>query len=215
MSEIEYDDRRQLWHRPGTYDLRTAAAIRGSYGALQLKLTDIVLDIGGHIGSFAVWAAPQVKRVVSYEPYKDSYQLLVRNVKDHRNARAVNAALSTQPKGLTSFYLNKGMNQGLHSLVYHRGRKMVEALTLEFKSVLSAEKPSIIKMDIEGGEYELLAQPLPRCVKQLALELHLTRRTWRREATVVMKHLAAQGFKMIRPPTLTDKSRATVTVLRR
>ncbi len=211
----EYNDRHQLWVRPGTYDLRTAAAVRGSYGALRLKLTDVVLDIGGHIGSFAAWAAPQVRRVISYEPYCDSYQLLQRNIKPHKNARAVNAAVSAALSGKTLFYLNKGMNQGLHSLVPHRGRTAIDVTAVLFKRVLAAERPSIIKMDIEGGEYELLADALPRCVKQLALELHLTRREWRKEALVTMKRLSQQGFKMIREPMLTDKSRATVTVLRR
>ena len=65
---------------------------------LELKPTDTVLDIGGNIGLFVLWAAPQVPRgrVVTVEPNPRALECLEINLRQNglTNVRVVRAAAS-------------------------------------------------------------------------------------------------------------------------
>ena len=65
-----------------------------------------VLDIGGNIGSFAVWASlrwPESK-VVSYEPNPGTFAFLKRNTAHLSNVTPVNAALFPGAKPREMFF---------------------------------------------------------------------------------------------------------------
>ena len=69
---------------------------RYTHPGFELKPTDTVLDIGGNIGVFVLWAAPQVKRgrIVTIEPNPTAVACLRLNVEQNnlRNVTVLNAA---------------------------------------------------------------------------------------------------------------------------
>src|SRR5688572_16229123 len=63
-----------------------------------IKPKDVILDIGGHIGSFSIWAAQQASKgkVYTFEPNRENFQLLKENKKLNRatNLHIFNLAVS-------------------------------------------------------------------------------------------------------------------------
>jgi len=78
------------------------------YDYLKLSSSSIVIDIGAHIGLFAVKVARKVKKVVAIEPHPENFKLLLANVRlNHlKNVTAINAAIGREMEKL--FFLVMG-----------------------------------------------------------------------------------------------------------
>lgn len=125
---------------------------------ISLDKEDIWLDIGAHIGTFAVRFASQVGRIISFEPDKTNYALLKKNLRLNRikNVDAVQSALVGNSDESRKFYLNTKMNTGAHSFLVRRGRQEVNVSCANINEVIALSRANKIKMDIEGAEYELI-----------------------------------------------------------
>lgn len=212
-AEAVRDERSGLWKRPGTID-DFIIGERRQYLALEPAADDALLDVGGCIGSVAAEFAGRVSAVTSFEPDPDNFALLRRNVAGHANVTAFNAAV-TPTGGDVTLYRNVGKNKGMHSLVPHRGREELTVPSFAFAELLERYRPTLLKVDIEGGEYALAAElgSLPGHVRGIAMELHLTRKAWReRDAPAMIGALAAQGFMPVRPPRVGEKNWTTMAV---
>jgi FkbM family methyltransferase len=103
--------------RPLAKYLRWEIFKRGRYARVgfELRPSDTVVDIGGNIGVFVLWAAPQVPQgsIVSVEPNPVSLGCLKLNIERNgfNNVRAVQAAA--------------GRDGGTMQLVYHPGWEMI------------------------------------------------------------------------------------------
>jgi FkbM family methyltransferase len=193
-------------YREGTLDLYVLKNIHRDYRGLRLGSTDVVLDIGGHIGAFVGVTAPRVARVVTVEPQKDNFALLMRNTTRWSNVtRIAAAAVPGHGRGRAKLYhfepgTRWSHNTGSHSLYPTPQRKHSEDVdTVGFDELLADWRPTVLKLDCEGAEYDLLERPLPACVKQLAMELHISRREFREERRpALLASLEAQGFQTLR-----------------
>ena len=198
--------------RPGTLDEYVMKEQSG-YQPLGLKFTDRVMDVGGNIGAFARWAEPQCKEVISYEPDNANFQILCENIKGRQSLMAYQAALVGDDRKTVDFYLN---NKGMHSTVERRGRTKVTVPALNFWSELDQHKPNVVKMDIEGGEYDiLLGRELPAYVEKLAIEIHLNDKKWRGLLSVDLHKKLCETFRVVKEPRFTPKGWATTAFYRR
>jgi len=70
--------------RPGSWDrLIVDAVLDGEYGEIDVR-GRVVVDIGAHIGAFAILAALRgARRVVAYEPAAENFRLLAINAAAH------------------------------------------------------------------------------------------------------------------------------------
>jgi FkbM family methyltransferase len=88
---------------------------RYARAGFELRPSDTVVDIGGNIGVFVLWAAPQVPRglVLSVEPNPASVKCLKLNIErnDLGNVTAMQAAA--------------GSDGGTMELIYHPGWEMI------------------------------------------------------------------------------------------
>ena len=130
-----------------------------------------------NIGSFAVWAlAKGAKMIYGFEPVADNFALAEHNIKTNgkqAQARVFNLAVTGTDEKKRPFSINLKKNKGAHSLVAKRGRKTVAVNCININEIISKYKPTIIKMDIEGGEYECLpAVKSWAGVRELILEFH-------------------------------------------
>lgn len=140
-----------------------------------------VVDIGAHIGTFAVRAAGLARRVLCYEPTRESFELLSRNVARFPNVKVHNTAVAGR-RGTVTLFLGK--NPSRNSLFPpetepNLGEVTVESFTLEdiFREH-AIETCDFLKLDCEGAEYDILyAAPaqLWRRIARVAMEYHLTR----------------------------------------
>ena len=121
-----------------------------------------ILDIGANVGSFALWASARWpgSTVTSYEPHPGTYELLKRNTDRRRDIVTVNAALF--PGGQkTATFLSRFAGDGESGLASYAGDTFVAGAMVERYEVAVVDPASlpsadIVKIDIEGGEGDVL-----------------------------------------------------------
>ena len=132
-----------------------------------LKDAPIWLDLGGNIGTFTCKACNSgCKKVITFEPETDNYNLLVQNIeKNNFKDRVVpiQAGVVAQ-EGIKELelYVCKGeYNKYRHTIFKKRGRQTVKIPVQNFKKILKKYKPNGIKIDIEGAEIDILESMKP------------------------------------------------------
>lgn len=163
--------------RENTYDYIIVKEVveRGDYNRMTLNKDDIVLDLGAHIGAYTCLIAPSVKQVIAYEPEPSNFKLLKQNISGLNNVTIHNEAVVPHANGKIPFYVPKSLNTGIGSIIKRKGRKEIFVDTVSFKDILDEYKPTKIKCDIEGAEYDIFAPPLkiPVTVKEIIMEVHV------------------------------------------
>lgn len=208
--EIPLAEFRGYMVREGTYDAFVVKELK-SYSWMDVKDRS-VLDIGANIGVFTKWAMDQgAKRVAAYEPEGCNFELLEINAPGaiHRKD-----AIVSKSTGSAMLYISPtGKNPGNSSLVPSFGRSAHVITTVAFKDVLAEHKPEVIKVDCEGAEYDFFMKPLPKYVKQVTIELHLTKRGNHDQARALMANF--EGWECVKAPKLTGSNWHTIGAWRR
>lgn len=164
-----YDDSLGLWYRP---DMGEAYILQEQSFYNPMHLTGrVVMDIGANIGSFARKAINAgAKRVICYEPFPETYELLTRNVTG--SMLCYKDAIVGDGRKTVDLYLSKRF-PAAHSTVPRRGREKFEVTARNFWTELNEYKPSALKIDCEGTEYEFGLEKLPDYVEEVGMELHM------------------------------------------
>jgi len=120
---------------------------------------DTVIDVGGHIGTFAIRASGIARRVLCFEPTPESYELLSRNVARHPNVTAFPLGVAGRRGTMT---LHVGVSPSRNSMFpsepeRSKGTLSAETVTLEdiFREQ-AIERCDLLKIDCEGAEYDIL-----------------------------------------------------------
>jgi FkbM family methyltransferase len=168
--------------REGSYEPELSHAVR-----TVLREGDVFVDVGANEGFFSIIAAKVVGstgRVVAVEPQSRLQEVLARNVRENGvlNVDVIQRAISDSP-GVAMLSVSPDMNTGSSGLFtttrYKVPTQDVLQTTLDglFK-LLSLRSVRLMKMDIEGFEYEAIlgSREVFRrgIVEYLALELHPT-----------------------------------------
>jgi len=150
---------------------------RGEHESAELALLanairpgGIVYDVGAHVGYFS-FAAVQLTgpagRVIAFEPEPENAARLRANVlRNQLQARVelVEAAVwSTSVRGGICFRRGTGMRtqggveaRGIHPVLANGEAIRVDALDLDSFIAAGNPPPHVIKIDVEGAEYETL-----------------------------------------------------------
>ncbi len=158
-----------------------------NYKVLEKGITfspgDVILDIGANEGMFSIMMAklfPET-RVIALEPLPSTYFNLVRNKELNKcsNIEAYNVGVGSPGKHTATLVTNKnGMSGGSTSLCTfnpeHHNKTEVGLISLdEAFDLYSIDRCRLLKIDIEGAEYEVLypSTVLPR-VDYMTAEFH-------------------------------------------
>ena len=228
---IETDRNTGIIFRPNTFDswILNESASYFKNGAMGLRPDDVVLDLGGHIGTFASRAKMECAdcKIISVEAQKDNYAVLKRNAAKFDFTAIHAAAVHSDLDGTkVTMYVNAKKNNALHSSVPVRGRGTeitdgygLRQLFYEANRLFSSSV-TVVKVDIEAQEYELDWEVLPASVRKVVMELHLLGKTnsgqSRREITpAFIRRFAALGFQTDSLSKITDKNWTAMAKLSR
>lgn len=141
----------------------------------------IVLDIGGHLGTFSIFAARQSDQVKIYafEPSPSTFRFLKDNLKlNHLDGQvlAYQEAVFDHDRGASFFIDNTSAFRSLVHQSKTAGKLSVSTTTLSkiFKQ-FKIESCDFLKMDCEGAEYAILESAPPEIfnhINAIALEFH-------------------------------------------
>jgi FkbM family methyltransferase len=190
IQEIIYKTRsgERYYARPSQYDIGILSEVFVSHtydpsDHYRIRKTDIVLDAGGYIGDFTLFAAARCLRgkVYVFEPIKENFDLLKRNITLNSAKNVVpfmNALTGTSQK--MSFYIQNDA-YGASSLYPSHQSNQLSAIAVEtigintFLRSEKIQKLDVIKLDCEGAEYDIiyqLPQSVLKKVRVLMIEYH-------------------------------------------
>lgn len=124
--------------------------------ALDIVVSDwtCVIDIGAHVGTWTRWFAKRAKEVHSFEPVRSNFDCLTKNLEEYKNCTLYNNAVSDEDKYITMWKPKNLSNTGTFSSV-----PLPDWEELRYKARAIDElklTPTVIKIDIQGGEYPAL-----------------------------------------------------------
>jgi FkbM family methyltransferase len=138
--------------------------LRDEYRLMRLpaRLGD-VLDLGANVGLFAARVAPRARRVFCYEPVPANFAQLERNIAPLANVAAFREAAAGAPGTLRIYKPESDALSGRHSAFAEVSDHMtarydeVPARSLdEIFARHAIEACDLLKIDVEGSEYEIL-----------------------------------------------------------
>jgi FkbM family methyltransferase len=129
---------------------------------------DTVIDVGANIGDFSLFACRIARRVLAFEPNPNCREAILHNVLRNgiKNITVFPIGLGDQTETLTLSVATPTSALGTFGQINAPSTQRIEAHVLPGDDALGQERPSLIKIDVEGFETRVitgLAQTLTRC----------------------------------------------------
>jgi len=217
MTELIQHPELGITYRKGTFDEWILNETK-SYFPLGLDATDRVLDLGGHIGCFGSRALLERPGTLlwSFEAEASNYRILEFNATHFKFGAFYRAVVPDELEGKDiKIYVNDKTNNALHSTIPTRGRSEQVVVGIGLRSILKELRPTIVKCDIEGAEYDLPWDQLNKDVRYVVMELHLTKRGHRDLAARMLNTFEYMGFRLLNTPRIGEKNWTTIAKWRK
>ena len=140
---------------------------------------DVIIDVGAHIGLFALFASQFCKngKIFCYEPIKENYKILIENIEMNQiqNIFPNNLAV-TKKTSRVKIFLND--DQSGHSM-FIQNKNFVEVDSKSLSDIFidnGIKECDFLKLDCEGAEYEIvesLSSDLFTKINKTAIEYHM------------------------------------------
>ena len=148
---------------------------------LENKTDAVVLDFGGNIGLFTLYAAKYAKQVYTLEPAREHFDCLTRMVdfNELTNVKLINKALFTEDITLPLFHNRNKTMYSLHTAVQDQSSEPEQVTAISLPTLFEEENiehVDLMKLDIEGTELEIISsdgfrEVAPK-IDAIVLELH-------------------------------------------
>ncbi|MFH0820317.1 MAG: FkbM family methyltransferase [Candidatus Peregrinibacteria bacterium] len=171
------------------------------------KATNPIIDIGGHLGFFALYAAllnPNVP-IYSFEPHEGNFTLLKENLKQNHilNAHPRQLAVSNAV-GQAELYLSQeDLNHSTTCAIEPTGAtQKVQTTTLErIMEKNGIGRCDLVKMDCEGAEFEILYNT-PKTIFDRIPHIFLEYHDWveGQSSEKLKQFLKNQGYRVEKYP---------------
>jgi FkbM family methyltransferase len=187
---------------------------------LNIPAGATVVDIGGYIGDFALYAARclNARRVVVYEPSRKNFELLRRNIaNNHLDSRVVAVNMAVGDSDVAMMNIDApDTNQVNVSAYGHRdGAELAPVASRTLSGLIEThelDSIDLLKLDCEGGEYSILLSTPPETLQKaqhIVFEWHSIEGSAELLKAVQAK-LVAAGYTLIhRPGDIISASRAS------
>lgn len=142
----------------------------------------IIVDIGAHIGSFAILAAKRAYRgrILAFEPHPENFRLLQKNIRFNHcsNIQALPYAVTGNGSSKSADLFIYPAHNGGHSLVHKVGSSSITVPTITLPQIFSRYRLSridLLKIDAEGSEFDILLNCPDKTlakIHSISLEFH-------------------------------------------
>lgn len=193
---IVLDPESGVYHRPANSDLYELKEV-SAYGKAGVGPGDRVLDLGAHIGLAGVYfLRAGADEVYCVEPDPLNFEVLQRQATEWPGLGVCQRAVTASGEQYVEFYAMDPARRARTSggLTAVRGRTKITVPATTIGVLLGAFKPTVIKCDIEGEEYDVLMSTDFPGVRAVVAELHLKREGWREKLPGLLGHMEAVGF---------------------
>lgn len=161
-------------------DVAISSLFEKEYGHIRVSDPQVIIDAGANIGTSAVFFArkyPNAK-IIAIEPEESNFNLLLENIKDYSNIIAIKAAIWGTPDkrniqnrftGHWGYTVSETFNK-----TESTGQE-IDCITMDLlMAEYGIESIDLLKMDIEGGEKDVLEKSgsWVDSVKVITVELH-------------------------------------------
>jgi len=167
----------------------------------KVPKNSVIVDIGAHIGAYAIYAALNAKKVFAFEPHPANYKLMLHNIKQNKikNIKTFQKAVSSK-KGRIKLFISK-VNTGMHSLYETESKKKILVNSTTVPEIITRyriPKIDILKIDAEGAEYDIILN-LPKKtlnkIKTIIFEYH-DYLNLKHNLNDIKAHLKNQGYRI-------------------
>lgn len=163
----------------------------------KIKQDFTIFDIGGHIGTFSMYAAKKASKgkVIAFEPFKESYDLFNNNMTINKinNVKLIKKAVSSK-EGKAEFFINEE-NKGSNSLHLKTSKMITVDTTTLLKETKNFEHIDLLKLDCEGAEFEILMKSPENVIKKfdrMVIEYHPLNKNLNEQTLI--KYLKGLGY---------------------
>lgn len=178
MADLALNGYPPLRCRYGTTDLRVAIQVlleNGYDSPFDLRDPVNIIDAGANIGYSAVWLATKYPsaQIIAIEPDVENFRLLEHNTRTFLNIKCVNAAVWSYSGRIKL----SDPGSGPWACRASADAPGVEVTAISIDDLMqqySIEHLDLLKMDIEGGEYEVFqsSNDFIEQTDHIAIELH-------------------------------------------
>ncbi len=154
---------------------------------------DSVLDIGSNIGLFALLGS-RARKVVCVEPLGNLIGILRENIKQNGlmdKYEVLQKAVG--PKGKLHLEVNPQMN--LSKIVDAPNEHTIDVESVPLGDLIREHPSNLLRMDVEGFEYDILKDQIPEQVNKISMELH-TGLLGHEKVDQLMDYFIEEGFKL-------------------
>jgi FkbM family methyltransferase len=145
------------------------------WNVYQIKPEEIantnILDIGGHYGMFDIYCNEyKPSSIVTVEANPNNFIKLLQNTKHIKNLKAINAAVTVSTGQHVTI-----SDEGCQSELNKGELKVTTVSLLDLVSCFDPKEDIILKMDIEGAEYDIFLNTPSNIFKRfkyMYIELH-------------------------------------------
>lgn len=164
-----------------------------------LRPTDFFVDVGANVGSYTILASNERRaETISIEPIQETFLILQQNIELNDISSPVtlmNIGLGNE-KGILKF--TKSLDTTNH-VAKHYDTDIIDVNMERFDDIIHLSKPTLIKIDVEGYESEVLKGMENALAndhfKSLIIELNSTGLRYGFDETLVHQQLIDSGFK--------------------
>lgn len=124
----------------------------------NLKENDVFLDIGAHVGYYSLMASKILTKgkVYSFEPYVNTYELLMENVDINQCKNVTTYCMGVSDKNEISKLHIDEANKGNCSLYHQKDCDNITIETITIDSMFRGKKVDFVKIDTQGAEINVL-----------------------------------------------------------
>jgi FkbM family methyltransferase len=211
-----FDEKYQVWHEPKSNQLETFKNSKIELDAyMHIDFKDkVVLDIGGCAGSFSKLAHDNgAKQIITVEPHPVNLGVLKKNCPFSTIIEAAIVPEEFDEETIT-FWEAKTGNLTIGSTAVPKQKNKRNELTVnvvKLQYLLDKYKPEVIKMDIEGAEFDILTGPFPNHVQEFVAEFHIfmqPERVWKWWYNICYEYMDPIHWKVVKAPEWPSSDRA-------